>query len=310
MECREFREVADSYLSDELTVESNHEAMSHLERCAGCRSELSARRALRGKLRAAFIGVADNRLRPEFANHLSRKLRAAARVKTPQPLVSTIGPARLKRYWLFAVAACLLVAAAIGVTVVRQQLQRSKNSARIEHPIDVVTRGLARAAVSDHRDCAIQFRLPEKPIALEVAARKYDPVYLDLTRAIFTADGAAPPGVQFVEAHSCVFEGRRFAHLVLKYHGTAVSILVTGIPAGGEIAHASRFEEPATISCSQIKDYNVAFFQTARHAVFVVSALPEGENLALTRGLAPAIFAHISNGEQGSSSAASVLGAL
>jgi hypothetical protein len=31
----------------------------------------------------------------------------------------------------------------------------------------------------------------------------------------------------------------------------------------------------------------------ARHAVFVVSDLPEGDNLALARALAPSVFAHI-----------------
>lgn len=292
MECREFREIADSYLSDELTVESNHEAMSHVERCAGCRSELSARRVLRSKLRAAFIGLPDNHLRPEFMNDLSARLPEAE-------LVSTKGAARLSHHWLLAVAACLLVAAAIGVLLVRQQLQRPANSAQIEHPIDIVKKGLARAAVDDHRDCAVHFRLPEKPIALEVAARQYDQVYFNLARAIVTEAGVAPPGVYLVEAHSCVIGGRRFAHLVLKYHDTVVSILVTDIAMGDEnrSGHPSRFEEPASILCSQIKDYNVAFFPTARHAVFVVSALPEGENLALTRVLAPGIFAHIRKGE-------------
>ncbi len=35
------------------------------------------------------------------------------------------------------------------------------------------------------------------------------------------------------------------------------------------------------------------FVQTARHAVFIVSELPEGDNLALARALAPSVFAHI-----------------
>ena len=78
MECREFCEIADSYLSDELTVECNHDAISHFEKCANCRDELSARRAVRAKLREAFIRSRDNRMRPEFVNDLSLRLRAAA----------------------------------------------------------------------------------------------------------------------------------------------------------------------------------------------------------------------------------------
>jgi anti-sigma factor RsiW len=78
MECREFCEIADSYLSDELTVESNHDAISHLEKCANCRDELAARGAVRAKLRAAFISSPVNRMRPEFVNELSASLQAAA----------------------------------------------------------------------------------------------------------------------------------------------------------------------------------------------------------------------------------------
>src|SRR6185369_17046241 len=59
-----------------------------------------------------------------------------------------------------------------------------------------------------------------------------------------------------------------------------------------------KFKKPATIMCSKIKDYHVTYFPTARHAVFVVSSLPEGENLALTRALAPGIFTHITKREQ------------
>ena len=31
MQCREFRDIADSYLGNELIVETNHEVISHLE---------------------------------------------------------------------------------------------------------------------------------------------------------------------------------------------------------------------------------------------------------------------------------------
>ena len=96
-----------------------------------------------------------------------------------------------------------------------------------EIPISIVKTELAKSAVGDHRDCAIKFRLAEKPIDLEVAGQKYDPVYINLTKAVLSQQGAAPLDAQFVEAHSCVFEGRRFAHIVLKYHGQVVSLLVT-----------------------------------------------------------------------------------
>ena len=125
--------------------------------------------------------------------------------------------------------------------------------------------------------------------------RWYDPVYLNLTKAVLSQQGAAPLDAQFVEAHSCIFEGRRFAHIVLKYHGQVVSFLVTDSePIKGvqpELARSSA--DPQVITCSQFDAYKVSCFQTARHAVFIVSELPEGDNLALARALAPSVFAHI-----------------
>jgi hypothetical protein len=161
--------------------------------------------------------------------------------------------------------------------------------------VSIVKTELARSAVGDHRDCAINFRLAEKPIDLEVAGQKYDPVYIDLTKAVLSQQGSAPLDARFVEAHSCVFEGRRFAHIVLKYQGHLVSLLVTDISPtkGVEPQSVGRSSDPRVITCSEFENYKVSCFGTARHAVFVVSDLPEGDNLALARALAPSVFGHI-----------------
>ena len=188
-------------------------------------------------------------------------------------------------------AACLVLAVLVTSIIVRQQLSRQ------QIPLTIVKTELAQAAIGDHRDCAIQFRLDEKPIELETAGRKYDPVYAGLTESILTEEGTVPLGAQVIEAHSCVFEGRRFAHVVLKYRGSVVSLLVTGIPADRD-DRTYAVKEPAIILCSQMEGYNVSFFQTARHAIFVVSDLPEGENLALMRALEPRVFKHINESER------------
>jgi hypothetical protein len=126
-------------------------------------------------------------------------------------------------------------------------------------------------------------------------------VYINLTKAVMSQQGDAPLNAQFVEAHSCVFEGRRFAHIILKYHGRLVSFLVTDI-GGAKQAKTNAARMPAdlqqqVIACSQFDGYQVSCFQTARHAIFVVSDLPEGDNLALARALAPSVFAHITRTE-------------
>ena len=78
MNCKDFREIADSYLSDELLVETNHEVLRHLENCADCRQELSTRRDLRERLRLSVKNSAISQINPAFATRLKANLQAAA----------------------------------------------------------------------------------------------------------------------------------------------------------------------------------------------------------------------------------------
>src|SRR6188768_3643006 len=113
MQCREFKEIADSYLSNELTIETNHGIIAHLEQCADCRQDLKARRELRGKLREAFIKAPENQLQSQFADRLSTQLHEYSLGKRGAPLVSPRrSPSSMTRKqttWL-ALAACLLLA--------------------------------------------------------------------------------------------------------------------------------------------------------------------------------------------------------
>ena len=318
MQCREFREIADSYLGNELIVETNHEVISHLEHCAECRRELAARRELRCQLREASIKAPGNQMSAEFGQRLSARLheQAFGRSVTPLSRRGWHPSVTLRRTLWIALAACLTLAATFGLLALRQWILRPSpqqggqevaNSETPNYPaqlnpgvpVTIVKTELAKDAAGDHRDCAVHFRLAEKPIDLEVAGRKYDPVYVNLTKAVVSGQGEVPLGAEFVEAHSCVFQGRRFAHIILRYHGRLVSFLVTEIgdsnAAKTNAALASKGAQ--VIACSQFDGYQVSCFQTARHAVFIVSDLPEGENLALARAVAPSVFAHITRSE-------------
>ena len=58
-ECRPVRELMDSYISGELTVESNHELLRHVERCESCRAELGRRERTRALLIDSFGTAPD-----------------------------------------------------------------------------------------------------------------------------------------------------------------------------------------------------------------------------------------------------------
>ena len=107
MQCRDVRELADSFLSEQLLVETNHELLRHLETCPDCRSDIADRRALRDGLRTAFARSEDLTPRPELAAELRARLRPAP------PEISRRSV--LQSWW--ALAAGVVLAAGGGVFV-------------------------------------------------------------------------------------------------------------------------------------------------------------------------------------------------
>ena len=58
--------MADSFLSDELLTETNHEILRHLDTCASCRAEIAVRRQFRASLQVAFERAPDLQPPPDF----------------------------------------------------------------------------------------------------------------------------------------------------------------------------------------------------------------------------------------------------
>ncbi len=110
MQCSDFRELADSYLSDELLIETNHDLIRHLESCADCRHELAARRELRSKLRKGFQQAAELQIPDEFAGNLRDELRRVM-LRSPR---SSIRTTLIRRAAYVAIAASLVVVAAVA----------------------------------------------------------------------------------------------------------------------------------------------------------------------------------------------------
>ena len=310
MQCRDFCEIADSFLGDELLVETNHDVIAHLESCADCRREMAARRELRKTLRASFAKAEELQIGNEFASRLHSALQTAG---TTSAVSQTMRP----RAWL--IAAGLVIAVTLGIfTVWRQRTKTDSQTAEQRQPQnataikasdteprsgDIAVDGnaiLARMsefAAGDHRDCAIGHRLPDRPISLEEAGRKHDRAFLDLKKAVMSQ----PDDLNLVMAHACLFKGRWFAHVVVRHRERLVSLLVTKLDGAGANApsneRASTDPETQVIACSTAEGFRISCFRTVQYAVFVVSDLEEGENLAFARRLAPSVYEHLTQVE-------------
>jgi anti-sigma factor RsiW len=256
MDCRDVRELADSFLSEQLLVETNHELLKHLETCSDCRGDIGERRALRDKLRAAFVQAEDLGPRPEFAAELRTLLRAS------QPGITRRSV--LQSWWTLAAGLAL---AAGGGLFVRNTNARSRLAA------------LAREAAGDHQHCAVSFSLAERPIPLEDAGRQYGAPYA----ALATFEPVAVDGpLEMLARHACVYQGRRFGHVVFRYRGALTSLLVTDAP-------------PPTAPELERSDAGpaVASLPAGRFLGFVVADLDRQHVLRLAQILAQPLSRHL-----------------
>ena len=300
-----------SYLGDELLVETNHEVLRHLENCPACRNELAAQRELLAQMRLAVKEAPDMQLNQVFAIKLRNDLRETAlRPSVWEKLKNgSLGGSRL----LAATAACLLLMALFGVVWFNQSSpaeniavsgenqtdQSAEHSRPTESPVmqavQIAWRELTDSAVGDHKNCALHFRLEEEPIPLKEAAEKYGKFNRDLDKTVIAAlsetfdekqTGKTIDKISLYEAHSCVFEEKRFAHIILLYRNRRISVLVTeaNLPDAGDEEIKSEAVAGGML---------VARFRTARHAVFVVSDLTATENVTVAQKLSPAVRRHI-----------------
>jgi hypothetical protein len=186
VDCRQIRELMDSYISGELTVESNHEVLRHLERCEACRSEVARRERTRALLVESFGAAPDaSALGPRLAQALDREQHRWS---------------RLTRYG--SIAAALVLIVGVGVWFSR--------------PVDAAA---FDDSVDDHIICALSYP-PEATYDANRAAQALEPAYQSIVNAVAHKSGA----YELIDAHMCPYQGRNYAHLVYRGNGKALSV--------------------------------------------------------------------------------------
>lgn len=257
MQCRDARELLDSFLAQELLVETNHELMRHVSGCAECKIELDTRTRVRSGLKQAFTRSVELQVRPEFVDEVATRLRGRALKK--------------RRAWpvwpLLAAAASVMLVVAAGAFFLRSRVP-----------------DVAALAVGDHQNCAVKFALNERPISLDEAAARYDAAYARLRTVPPDEVPTAAGTLHVAERHSCVFQNRRFGHVVLRLDQHLVSLLMTRDDS----------TRPAGLQQLQpVKGLSIASFRTSDHVIYIVSDLPEPAFRDVAQSLAASRFAAV-----------------
>jgi anti-sigma factor RsiW len=255
MQCRDARELLDSFIGEELLVETNHELLGHLAACPDCSAELDVRRRIRSGLKQAFRSSPHLQPRPRFTEEVTARLRAS------------IQPARRRwrSRWL-PIAASLLVLAGASNYFLRGR------------PSEV-----ARLAAGDHQNCAVKFALPETPISLKEAAERFDPSYTQLETTPPDLVRTVAGTLHVADRHSCVFGGRRFGHVVFRLDDHLVSVLVTKDESAGASSEA---DSRQLAWLPRTNGLGMASLHTTGHIVYIVSDLQDSQFRTVAEALA------------------------
>ena len=264
MDCRDVAGMADSFLDGALPAEAARAILLHLDTCPACRADLDARRSVRDGMRRAFHSARDLQPAPEFTTRLRASIGGAARQ------ASTPRVPRLRGAWMLAATVLLALASAFTYRAI------TKNGA------------LARVAVGDHRNCALERRLAEKSIPLEEAVRRYGGATYRILEKLPPGDVITTAGpARIIRRHACVYQGRRFAHVVIEYRGTLVSLLVTADDGG---VHLPGSALPDVTPATKVDHMSIVSFRTPRYAVFFTGDVNAADLTALADAIAAPLF--------------------
>lgn len=305
MDCRNFKDVLDSYLCGELAVETNHDCLRHAEQCPPCRQELGARRQLRTTLRAALT-------RTCMSEAAQARLRDGLRAAAENAPVVQVGadhtpgqgqPRAWPEFWplhwpslplawlapnfvrpAFVTAVLLLTLGGLGLYAYKARLQQTSALAQLSDTV------MAEAA-GDHQTCALKFAGAHADAATPAWMKEKYPAFAGLVEAA----AAGAQGMELKAVHVCGFKQRRFGHLIYAQRGQLISLLVTtrdeACLRSGKVPADDGL--PAGLQHALSAAYQINAYQTAKYVVLVVSALPEKENAQVALRLAGPVSAHL-----------------
>lgn len=272
MQCREFREISESYLNDELMVETNHQINHHLEHCPDCRADFASRLILRKRVNSAGRNAADFKINPVFNNKLEdRLMEEALRSNFWEKLW-------LSPKLLVPAMAAVILAFGFGIFYLNSG---GVNGIAVNNSLTKGLAELAHFAAGNHKDCAL-----EKLGMWEEMAKSDYPEKTAYTEKILAPLRAKySDNVEMLSVHDCIYQGKQFTHVVIRNGSNIVSVFfdksdVLSMPKDSRVSPI----------LSEVEDgLQVASFANNTQAIFVVSDLPETENVNVARTLSDSL---------------------
>jgi anti-sigma factor (TIGR02949 family) len=277
--CKRIRPQLDHYLSNELSVETNHEVMTHLEACPACSQELEARMRVGNLLRRA---VQSETAPPALQQRIEGRIRASESSFLLLPFLPR---------WALAAAAAVVVVLG-GVMAVRWRTNHLYDDAgALAAYIRAVGARLPRietVGLADHLHCAVFRRFPKEYPAEAVVVQQLGPQFAQLVSKV---KERMPGEYRVVMAHRCSYAGRRYVHFVLKSDSNLLSLVITEKQPGESFSEMEATSSKVSVPVYEVaaKRFEVAGSESRGYLAFIVSDLDRKNNLQIAENLAPLV---------------------
>jgi anti-sigma factor (TIGR02949 family) len=285
--CEKIRRYFDSYLDNELLVETNHEVLRHLSVCPDCTKVLDARARLKRTVKRAV----DQETAPAaLLESIQNRIRGRRSFFDFD-----------YRRWAVAAAALVILAAGSMVAVrtghiFAPVITAGEDSFQL---ISAEAQELMRVGLADHVHCALVLGKWKELLSFDHMREATDrsalgPEFIGLVPMVQQKLG---PNFQMIQGHRCVTNHREYVHLILTGNNGAILSLVITEKNGEAFNHA---DIAATMQASGVPLYRanegqleIAGFETNRYLVYVVSNLDRGGNLKVASSLALPVYEYL-----------------
>jgi hypothetical protein len=238
MDCQHVREVMDSYLSGELSVETNHGVLRHVGECRECEAELQRRRRIRALLSESLdVAVDADRVRARIAHAVDREQRSWKRAARLGGVAAMLVASVALAYW----AGWRVDAAAYD------------------------------DSAGDHIACALTY--PDgTAYSPERATQSLVPPFEQIVDAVGLSHGI----YHVIDAHMCPYKGRNYVHVVLRGDRQTLSLFAERAGRGAlpDAQTTVLAGDTADVHATTRLGYGISAVATRDHRVFLVSERP------------------------------------
>jgi hypothetical protein len=279
--CEKIQRYFDSYVDNELQVETNHEVLQHLAVCATCKRILDSRIRLKQAVKHA---VNQEEVPTVLLESVQRTIRGTGRRSfVPE----------LRRWPLLAAAALVLAfgtVMALRISIFFDPFAtRGRDAFQL---ISAQAQEIMRVGLVDHVHCTLLSKKWKQTLTFESMQQAtgrdaLGPEFIGLVSLVKERLGS---NFRIVQGHRCFVNGRQYVHLILTGATGEILSLVITEKTGEGFAHANI---APSVEASGVKLYKtaqgqlqIAGFETNRYLAYVISNLDQNGNLSVTANLA------------------------